>query len=102
MVAWCTRRSIGAAAIIASPRISPQASNPRFDVITMLFALVAARDQGEEQVRGLAFEWEVADLVDDQQLVALKAFEFLVEGVALLGLFEAADPLLGGRDTQLG
>ena len=34
-------------------------------------ALVAARDQGEHQVGGLALEREVADLVDDQQLVAL-------------------------------
>jgi hypothetical protein len=63
-------------------------------------ALVAARDQGEEQVRGLAFEREVADFVDDQQLVALDAFEFLVEGVALLGFFESADPLLGGGERD--
>ena len=28
-------------------------------------AFVAARDQREEQVRGLAFQWQVADLVDD-------------------------------------
>jgi hypothetical protein len=30
-------------------------------------AFVAARDQREEQVRGLALEREIADLVDDQQ-----------------------------------
>ena len=30
-------------------------------------AFVAARDQREEQVRGLALEREVADLVDDEQ-----------------------------------
>ena len=47
-------------------------------------AFVAARDQGEEQVRGLAFEREVADLVDDQQPVALQASELVVEGVAVL------------------
>jgi hypothetical protein len=63
-------------------------------------AFVAAGDQGEEQVGGLSFEREVADLVDDQQLVALKALELLVEGVALLGLFEAGDPLLGGGERD--
>jgi hypothetical protein len=39
----------------------------------------------------LPLQREVADLVDDQQLVALEPFEFLVEGVALLGLFQAGD-----------
>ena len=63
-------------------------------------ALVAARDEGEEQVRGLAFEWEVADLVDDDQAVALDASEFVVEGVAVLRGFEAVDPLLGGRERD--
>jgi hypothetical protein len=48
----------------------------------------------------LALEREVADLVDDQQLVALEPFEFLVEGVALLGFFEARDPLLGGGERD--
>jgi len=59
-------------------------------------AFVAAGDQGEEEVGGLALEREVADLVDDQELVALEAFEFVVEGVAVLGGLEAVDPLLGG------
>jgi hypothetical protein len=36
-------------------------------------AFVAAGDQGEEQIGRLAFEREVADLVDDQQAVALQA-----------------------------
>ena len=51
-------------------------------------AFVAAGDQGEEEVRGLALEREVADLVDDQQLVALQPPELLVQRVALLGFFE--------------
>ena len=63
-------------------------------------AFVAARDQGEEQVRGLALERQVADLVDDQQPVALEAPEFVVERVAVLGGFEAVDPLLGGRERD--
>ena len=48
----------------------------------------------------MALEWEVADLVDDQQLVALEASELLVERVAVLGGLEAADPLLGGRERD--
>jgi hypothetical protein len=35
-------------------------------------ALVAAREEREQQVRGLALERQVADLVDDQQVVALQ------------------------------
>ena len=63
-------------------------------------AFVAARDQGEEQVGGLAFEREVADLVDDQQRVAFEPSQFVVEGVAVLGCVEAVDPLLGGRERD--
>jgi hypothetical protein len=59
-------------------------------------ALVAAGDEGEEQVGGLAFEREVADLVDDEQLVALEAAELGLELVAVLRGLEARDPLLGG------
>src|SRR5215204_4154674 len=47
-------------------------------------AFVAARDQREEQVRRLALEREVADLVDDQQPVAIEAAQFVVEAVAVL------------------
>ena len=67
-------------------------------------AFVAARDEREEQVGGLAFERQVADLVDDEQAVALEASEFVVERVAVLGCLEAVDPLLGGgeRDAVAG
>jgi hypothetical protein len=67
-------------------------------------AFVAARDEGEEQVGGLAFKREVADLVDDEQAVALQAPQLGVERVAMLGAFEAVDPLLGGgeRDAVAG
>ncbi len=63
-------------------------------------AFVAAGDQREQQVRGLALEREVADLVDDEQPVAVQAPQFVVEAVAVLGLFEAVDPLLGGREQR--
>src|SRR5205085_33134 len=61
-------------------------------------AFVAARDQREEQVGGLALQRQVADLVDDQQPVAVQAPEFVVEAVAVLGLLEAVDPLLRGGE----
>ena len=63
-------------------------------------AFVAARDEREEQVRGLAFQGQVADLVDDEQPVAFEAFEFLVERVAVLSVLEAVDPLLGGGERD--
>jgi hypothetical protein len=61
-------------------------------------AFVAAGDEREEQVGGLALEREIADLVDDQQPVAVQAAQFVVEAVAVLCLLEAVDPLLGGRE----
>ena len=39
-------------------------------------AFVAACDEREEEVRGLTFERQVADLVDDDQAVALDPAEF--------------------------
>jgi hypothetical protein len=61
-------------------------------------ALVAARDQREEQVGGLALERQVADLVDDDQRVALDPAQLLIQRVAVLGGLEPVDPLLGGRE----
>jgi hypothetical protein len=55
-------------------------------------------DEGEEEVVGLAFEREVADLVDDQEVVALEAAQLLLELVAVLGGLQTADPFLGGRE----
>jgi hypothetical protein len=63
-------------------------------------AFVAAGDQGEEQVGGLAFERQVADLVDDDQRVALDPLEFVVQRVAVLRLLETVDRLLGGRERD--
>jgi hypothetical protein len=60
-------------------------------------AFLAARDEREEQIGGLAFERQVADYVDDEQLVALEASEFVIQRVAVLCLLEAVDLLLGGR-----
>ena len=62
-------------------------------------AFVAARDEREEQVRGLALQWQVADLVDDDEAVAFEAFEFVVERVAVLGLLEAIWSSPGFPDT---
>src|SRR5215212_5896430 len=89
-----------AAATLASPRISPQASKPRLLGDDDRAAFVAARDQREEQVRGLALERQVAGLVDDQQPGALETLEFVSEVVAVLGGFQARDPLLHGRERD--
>jgi hypothetical protein len=50
----------------------------------------------------LAFQWQVADLVDDEQVVALQAPELVVQRVAVLGVLEAVDPLLGGGEPRRG
>jgi transposase-like protein len=63
--------------------------------VTGFTALVAAGDEREEEVGGLAFEREVADLVDHQQVVALEATELGLELVVVLGGLEAGDPRLG-------
>src|SRR3954454_23616285 len=63
-------------------------------------AFVAARDKREEQVRGLAFQRQVADLVNDQEAVTLEASQFVVERAAVLSLLEAVDPLLCGRERD--
>jgi hypothetical protein len=47
---------------------------------------------------GLALEGEVADLVDDQQLVALEPAQLGLELVAVLGGLQPRDPFLGGRE----
>jgi hypothetical protein len=61
---------------------------------------VASGDEREDQVRGLAFERQVADLVDDEQAVAVQAPQLGVQRVAVLGLLEAVDPLLCGRECD--
>ena len=52
-------------------------------------ALVAAGDEREEQVGRLAFEGEVADLVDDEEVVALEPAQLGLELVAVLRGLEA-------------
>ena len=73
-----------AAATMASPRISPPGLEAAVAGDDDRAAFVAAGDQRDEQVGGLAFQRQVADLVDDQQPVAIQATEFVVEAVAVL------------------
>src|SRR5439155_15420208 len=51
-----------------------------------------------EQVGCLALEWQVADFVDDEQVVALEPAQLLLELVAVLGRLEPADPFLCGGE----
>ena len=50
--------------------------------------------------RSLAFQSQVADLVDDEQVVALQAPQLVVQRIAVLGGLEAVDPLLGGGERD--
>jgi hypothetical protein len=63
-------------------------------------ALVAGRDELEEQVGGVSFEGDVADFVDDDERVAPEPGEFLVESPGGVGLGEAIDPLCRGGEQQ--
>jgi hypothetical protein len=57
---------------MASPRISPHCSKPGSSDDDRA-AFVAAGDEREEQIGCLALQEEVADLVRDEELVALEA-----------------------------
>jgi hypothetical protein len=61
-------------------------------------ALVAARDEREQQVGRLALERQVADLVDDEQVVALEAAQLALELVSVLRRLEPGDPFLGSGE----
>ncbi len=63
-------------------------------------AFVAAGDELEEQVGGLGFEGDVADLVDDQQWVAAQPDQLVLEAARVVGLGEPGDPLGGGGELD--
>jgi hypothetical protein len=50
----------------------------------------------EEQVRGVVVEGEVADLIDDQELVAAQSLQSVFEPAGGVGGGEAVDPIRGG------
>ena len=54
----------------------------------------------EEQVRGLGFEGDVADFVDDQQRVAAQAAQFVLQAAGVVRVGEAGDPFGGGREQD--
>jgi len=57
-------------------------------------ALVTTGDERKEEIGRLPLEGQVADLVDDEQVVALESAQLGLELVAVLGRLEARDPLL--------
>src|SRR6185312_897199 len=63
-------------------------------------ALVAGRDELEEQVGGFGLERDVADLVDDQQRVAAQPDELGLQPTGVVGLGEAGDPFRSGGEQD--
>jgi hypothetical protein len=61
-------------------------------------ALVASGDEREEEVGCLSFERQVADFVNDEELVALEPAQLLLELVAILRGLQLRDPFLGGGE----
>jgi hypothetical protein len=94
--AWWTRRSIigrghGRVAEDLSPapeRLVGSDDDRR--------SFIAGGYELEEQVGGLCLEWDVADLVDDDERIAAQAQELGVEMSAGMSIGQATDPL-GGR-----
>jgi methyl coenzyme M reductase alpha subunit len=85
---------------MASPRISLHCS--RLRLLVMMIEPRLERGGSEEEVGGLAFEREIADLIDDEQLVALEPTQLALELVAACAGSSLEAPFLGGRDGGLG
>ena len=61
---------------------------------------VAGRDELEEQVRGVGVEGDVADLVDDDQLVAADLLQLGLQSAGVVGGGQAGDPVGGGVEQD--
>ena len=98
--AWWTRRSIMAAATTSSPNTSPQ--RPKVLLLVMISEArsLAGGDELEEQVGGLGFEGDVADLVDDQHWIAREPADLVLEPTGVVGGGEPVDPLAGGGEQH--
>ena len=54
----------------------------------------------EKQVRRVSFDRDVTEFVDDQQVVAVEAFEERFESACAVGLGECVDPAGGGVEEH--
>ena len=98
--AWCTRRSIMAVATMSSPKVSPQRPNGRLRGDDDRAFLVAGGHELEEQVRRIVVERDVADLVDDDQLVAADLLQLDLELTGVVGGGQPGDPVAGGVEQD--
>ena len=62
--------------------------------------VVAIAHQLEEQVGGLGFDGDVADLVDDEQRVAAESAQLALQPAGVMGVGEAGDPLGAGGEQH--
>ena len=74
-----------------SPKTWPQPARLWLEVIRIEPALVAARDELEEQVRPQPLQRQVADLVDDQQLRLHEQLQLLLQAVLVVRPRQARD-----------
>ena len=61
---------------------------------------VAAGDELKEQVRGVLFEWNVADLVDDDEAVTAELDQFQGESALLVGRLQPGHPIDGSSEQH--
>ena len=54
----------------------------------------------EEQVRRVSFDRDVAEFVDDQQVVAVETFEECFKSACAVGLGQRVDPAGGGVEAS--
>jgi hypothetical protein len=72
--------------VASSPKISPQGGERLVGGDDQAGALIAPSDEHEHQVGGLRIERDIADLVADDQWVALQATQLLLQATLALGV----------------
>ena len=88
VIEWWSTRSSSAVAIAEDVAPGAQALVAREDDRP---ALAAPRDQLKEEIRPVAVDRDVADLVDDQELGLREGLQLVVEAVVGEGLRERRD-----------
>jgi hypothetical protein len=75
------------------PKNMSHSENPRFEVKIMAPFIVTGVDELEEEIAAAWNDWEVADLVDDEQGEAAEKPDFLAQDSLAFSLGEGADDI---------
>src|SRR6185312_1314168 len=97
---WCSSRSRMAVATTGIAEHSAPLADRAIAGEQQAAALVAARDELEEEMRGVGLEWQIAEFIDDQQLGLGEEAEALLEPVLRMGLGERRHQRWGGHEQH--